>query len=383
MSTPNNLPRENAGFVNREAELRLLSDYVFSRDLRFICISGEGGVGKTSLALRFAHECERTKNDFTAIVWTTFKQFELVSQTRLQNLLSPTPKRINTIAQRTEEGVFVDSLADILETIFNVASYTPGPDIDITDALAWLRHQKLLLFIDDFDSWRDFGILVKFIEQIPPPNHVVFTSRRSIDTDFLPGLANLKLRHLSNIDSHKLLRESSQKHGFKLSKTELNRVSRFAEGNPLAINLVSSLVKHKLQRLDFQSLLSYFNIGPAKTVNSVLNDVFKEITSNDEVKEFLFSNLYGSLTNPQKNLLLEIAAASEILHGKEIPIAVLKRLSSIDSSQFGELLEELETSSLIRRQGSKIDINKSLSSFVLSLSDSYKIANEIRAKLRV
>jgi DNA-binding SARP family transcriptional activator/predicted ATPase/Tfp pilus assembly protein PilF len=62
----NNLPAQFTPFIGREAELKRLTERLLHPDYRLLTLLGEGGVGKTRLALAAA---ERVKGEFADGVW--------------------------------------------------------------------------------------------------------------------------------------------------------------------------------------------------------------------------------------------------------------------------------------------------------------------------
>src|SRR4051812_41133029 len=81
-----NLPRrQHTRLIGREQELSDIRNFLSPRHrVGVVCISGDGGVGKTALALEVAHSCFEEAADlplaerFEAIIWVTAKSAELL-----------------------------------------------------------------------------------------------------------------------------------------------------------------------------------------------------------------------------------------------------------------------------------------------------------------
>ena len=77
----NNLPIpdfEDTGFIGRERESASLLDWASGQQWPVMTIAGEGGIGKSALALKVAYELlEKPETSFDAIVWTTAKTQQL------------------------------------------------------------------------------------------------------------------------------------------------------------------------------------------------------------------------------------------------------------------------------------------------------------------
>jgi predicted ribonuclease YlaK len=195
-----NLPERNDGFYNREGEIEKLKSFLLNKKIKYISISGEAGVGKTSLALEFIYSSILDSKAFESVVWATPKKYELVSKEGFLNILNPKVTNEDVRNKRMEDGVWVNSIADLCFTILSVSGYRTAQNevsisFDINDVIAWMRVRKILLVIDDLDSW-DWGEILNFVDKVPPDSAVVITSRRVIESQYLPGIAQISLDSL-------------------------------------------------------------------------------------------------------------------------------------------------------------------------------------------
>jgi cold shock CspA family protein/tetratricopeptide (TPR) repeat protein len=155
-----NLPQvefDDTGFVGREKELSELKRAILG-SYPVVTVVGEGGLGKTALALKVCYDLlDDDEAKFDAIVWTTAKATKLT----LSEILSI-------------EGSISTSLGIIENATGLLGRQSETSAID--DLLTHLQNNKILLIIDNLETVIDNNIR-NLVRQLPQGSKILFTTR--------------------------------------------------------------------------------------------------------------------------------------------------------------------------------------------------------------
>lgn len=172
---------DETGFFGRRDQLRRIKRAIKGA-YPVVSVLGDGGIGKTSLALKVAYELlEDSDQPFEAIIWVTAKATVL------------TPNEIQRI-----NGAIESSLG-----LFAKAAATlggPSADDPVEEVLSYLETFKILLILDNLETVLD-ARLREFLLELPVGSKVIVTSRIGL------GIENpIQLDPLTLDDSVRLLR---------------------------------------------------------------------------------------------------------------------------------------------------------------------------------
>jgi LuxR family glucitol operon transcriptional activator len=157
-----NLPSpeyDETGFVGRQESAKTLRRLLLRSPYPVISVVGDGGIGKTSLALKVAFDLvDMSPCPFEAVVWVTAKT-SLLTATEIIRI----------------EGAIGDSLGMISAVAREVGGEAASSN-PINEVLQYLEHFRILLILDNLETVLD-QTLRTFLSNLPSGSKVLITSR--------------------------------------------------------------------------------------------------------------------------------------------------------------------------------------------------------------
>lgn len=318
---------DETGFYGRKEQLDRLVKLCLG-PYPVITIVGEGGIGKTAIALKTAYEIlNLEKQPFDAIIWASSKTTQL------------TPQEIINI-----EGAIRDSLG-----MFQYMSSQLGGTNEsspLEEVLDYLRQFKILLIIDNLETILDERIRT-FLEQLPSGSKILITSRIGLGAFEFP----LKLEQMDEDDSTRLIRALARIRGieslYKLPAKVLRSYCNRMNNNPGFIKWFVSAIQTGSRPEDIFANSGIF-------LDFCMSNVYKFLSNNAKL---LIKTMFVS---PGKHTQAELAFLTE-LEVVELQKAIHETLRTnmivTTSEVFGASLEtSYELSDLARQY-----VNKNLS----------------------
>ena len=295
---------DDSGFIGRETERRKLKNLLES-DHSVVTVVGEGGVGKTALALRVCHDIlDDHASDLERIVWVSLKTQYLTS---------------DGIREVIDAVDTTDALVDRLFSVINI------PDDDHAEpnwdrVIEQMKANKVLLVIDNLET---LGLEIRDLAvNIPRDSKLLLTSR--------VGLGEIELRYdmpeLSGVDAGKLLRNLGVAYNYEAVK-----------------RLDDNLLKKYCVRLHHNPLLiKWFvqAVGKGTRPEDVLanNDIGQAL-------QFCWENVYDRLSELAVEIISTLLAARQSLSQTQ-----LQELCSTGHVSFILAMQELHQSNIVERR---------------------------------
>ena len=263
-----------------------------------ISILGEGGVGKSALALKVAYELIDKSSHFDAVVWVTSKTTQIT---------------LNEIKEI--RGAISTSLGVIQE----IGEQIVGNGFDtnnLNEVIEYLAAFKIALFIDNLETILDDNIR-QFVEALPQGSKIITTSRIGLGAYEYP----IKLKGIEESYASQLLRSVAQIRG-------VEALSKLPE------NILRGYVNRMHRN---PSYIKWF-------VSSVQTGLSPEavLQNSDTFLDFCMSNVYDYLSDDAKKLTKSLQCAPGL---KDIP--ELSYLNDFESLQSQKTIQELMATNML------------------------------------
>jgi len=298
---PHNLPLpdyDETGFLGREKETAELLAACRS-NWPVVTVVGEGGFGKTALALKVAYELlDDETSDFEAIVWATAKRTVL------------TLDDIQTI-----DGAIQDSLSLIKSAAIQLGART-DEDAVMDEVADYLNSFKILLILDNLETVLD-PLLTKFIRRSSGKSKILATSRVGIGEMSYP----FRLSGLSPAEAVQLLRATA-------------RVRRIPDIYKAKSEVLRGYVTGmKLNPGFIKWFVSCVQCGRQPDV---------AITNPKTFLDFCLSNVYEHVSTAGKHICKAMIAVP----GRH-PLAMISYLSGLNGDELQQALAALQSANLV------------------------------------
>ncbi|GAA2155355.1 NB-ARC domain-containing protein [Actinomadura napierensis] len=285
-------------------------------------LSGDGGIGKTTLAYEVARQCDDGAA-FTEIVWASAKDAHMSVRTAGDGV-------IGTI-----------NWQDVVRSIVLQLGADPGPNSALWDRQLSGRlgqageHERFLLVLDNLENLQDAEATVdKLLKSgFSRPHKVLVTTRFSLPLRNLAASRNIAVPPLSERAAMELIRHVGDLSNAitQASQRDLARIVETAEGNPYLIKLIVGLYQEE-QR-------------PLKMVIDELIEQGRRSENPDDagaqVRDYLYTQSLERLEHRFNAEIQEslIAAFRNRPKGDAVKYEDLKQLSGIsDDEVFGKAL---------------------------------------------
>lgn len=263
----NNLPTpdfQETGYIGRTSLRSQLVGALLEGNYPAITLVGEGGIGKTALALRSAWDVvDHPSNPFEAVIWTTAKQTQLVGFS------------IEEIKSDIRSGI----------DVFEAAASTMGDTSDTTSAemlMTMLREFSCLLIIDNLETVLDPNIR-ELAQSVPSGSKILFTSRVTLGEGDRP----FRMPHLNDDDARSLFRAFAT-------------VAALEEVADLPNNAIDPILK----QLQYNPLFIKWYLQARKSGVSHAEIMSKR----DTIIDFCMLNVFDDLSGDTKKLAAAFAA---------------------------------------------------------------------------
>ncbi len=227
---------DTAVFFGRQQELSTLAGWLTDDRCRLVAILGMGGIGKSALAAKLAHQ---VSDQFQTVIWRSLRN-------------APPPAEL---------------FAELIRFFSHNSELNPPdePRQAIGQILNYLRNGRILLILDNLetilhpknpnhylDGYHWYGELIRQVGETGHQSCLLLTSREEPSQLSQGKGPNLPVRTwdidgLTEQDGRSIL-ASKGLHGSESATTEL--INRYA-GNPLALKLVATTIQEMyLDRID-------------------------------------------------------------------------------------------------------------------------------------
>jgi LuxR family glucitol operon transcriptional activator len=304
---------DETSFLGRVSERRELKKLLLGTH-PVVSIVGEGGIGKSALAIEACYELLDYSGDtrYEAIVWVSLKMRTLTAS-GIKDIRNSVTDTIGVIQTATESlGANSGAVSD-LEAL-------------TSELLDYMQQFRVLLVIDNFETLNT-NALRPVLSEVPVGSKVLITSRI--------GMGELEIRYkLDALDS-------------KTAVALLRRSARC-----LNLDLLSSASDARAEKyctlLYRNPLLIKWYVQSVASGSDPDRIVSKGSQAFDAALRFCFENLFSRLQDEEKQVLHLLASTRRGLTQTEL-LFLLRQVSESEQPAIESALATLHNSSMLRR----------------------------------
>lgn len=296
----NNLPKpdfNDTGFIGRKNEVKDIKELIYGNH-RVVSIIGDGGTGKTAIALKVAYEIlDDEKSPYEMIIWGDAKQ----------NIL--TEQGVVALKDEINHVRFFHDIKIKLSGEISVES-------DINEIIENLKNYSTLLILDNLETIINENVL-QFVREASKFCKILITSRIGIgELEFRRIIAGLTDKEATILD-----RQYAKYCGLY----ELLKLDTLSLKNILCKQLYNSPLAIKWYIKCIAS-----GVTPAETINN-----------KGELLKFCLSNVYSHLELNEKKLISillvmrKVTSEAELIYLSELdPIQAKKSINRLLATSF-------------------------------------------------
>lgn len=266
-----------------EAEDALKNALHLENEQFIVSIDGIGGLGKTALADYLSRQMIQTTR-FDEIAWVTAKHTHLSMLGRLQ----------------IESGRPALTLPLLIERLCTQFGLNENPNLTHLQRqrllYRFIKERRCLIVIDNLETVADYQTLIPELKKWQNPSKFLLTSRIRLLSE--PGIFSYSHKELNQQSALKLVRQEAKRGGFKdltnAPDEEIVKIYDIVGGNPLALKLI-------IGQLRFYSLANVLERFAAK----------QPTETNEGIFEYIFREIWESLDNQSKTVLVSLTQAGE------------------------------------------------------------------------
>lgn len=310
----NNIPIPDydyeGGFVGRDEDIKKIIQLLQSDKFSVITLTGSGGVGKTSLALKILQEIneKKIKMSFDAIIWLSAKEDKLTAF-GIEDI-EPTLRNYDE---------FLNTIIDL----FNFREELHNDSVEDKEALVNFIiscQEKILIVVDNLETITDQRI-INFIFEAPLKVKFLITSRR--------GIGQVERRYE--------LKEMSKKEAVYLFR----QVAKDKQLSKLS-TLSDDVINNYVGKVSYYPLAIKWVVGQVargKDINKVIDLIG---TSDSDISKFCYEQIFSSLTPVCKNIIFTISLLSN-----NPTSSIIEYVLNIEDQEFEDAIYELMLTSLV------------------------------------
>lgn len=312
IKTSSNIPHQ-AYFFGRDDELKTIAEALMPTTRTWgVLIDGEGGIGKTALAIRAA----------TLASEQTFPRKVFVSA------------KVRELQPDGEQPLEDFMLPNFIALINAMARHLGNPQIEQlpenqrADSVNHsLTEQATLLVIDNLETFNEAERrrLYQFLERLPHNAKAIVTSRRRTDID----ARIIRLARLDKTAALELLQTLAQKnrHLAAASADDKTALYEHASGNPLLLTWTAAQLGRKG--------------GHCQTIAQACEFIHQAPKHNDPLA-YIFADLLDNLRDNEKAVLIALSYFTHPAH-----LAWLAELGNLSANAALTALEDLNDRALV------------------------------------